>query len=154
MTVEILTEHLCSGTIQYPQVGVKYFSMITIESTYIIALGFSTNSTTWLPVNIFYSILNLQQQKNSDRSNYHHYIELTNLRKEDTIIDGDIRMKSLSRNLFAFTRLATYNVLYLLLFMLFLENFRVALRISLLWIWTYQPYQLIWVKFSWTYPIH
>jgi len=69
-----------------------------------ISAGFSTNSTTWLPVNNNYGTINLERLKTLGRSNYHHYKELTNLRKEETIIDGDIRMKVLSRTLFTFTR--------------------------------------------------
>ncbi|KAG4074473.1 hypothetical protein HA402_015762 [Bradysia odoriphaga] len=69
-----------------------------------VSAGFSTNSSTWLPVNNNYATINLERLKTLSRSSYHHYKELSSLRKEETIIDGDIRMKVLSRTLFAFTR--------------------------------------------------
>lgn len=88
---------------------------LSLANAFIISLGFSTNLTTWLPINSAYTTINLERLKSLNRSDYHHYIELTNLRKEDTIIDGDIRMKILSRTLFAFTRYTCniYDVLYL-----------------------------------------
>lgn len=80
-----------------------------------VSAGFSTNSTTWLLVNENYPEVNVQVQRQANRSHYHHYRELTTLRKEPTIIHGDLHSKVLAKEVLAFTReypgLPTYVVL-------------------------------------------
>lgn len=77
--------------------------------------GFSTNQTTWTLVNENYPTVNVATQRKAERSHYHHYRELTTLRKEPTVIVGDLQSKVLSRDVLAFTReypgLPTYVVL-------------------------------------------
>lgn len=70
----------------------------------LLLSGFSTSSKTWLPVNPNYKTINLEALKNSSRSHYHHYKELTKLRQEFTIINGDYNAKSLNKELFVFLR--------------------------------------------------
>lgn len=77
--------------------------------------GFSSNQTTWTLVNENYHTVNVATQRAAERSHYHHFRELTTLRKEPTIIVGDLNTKVLSRDVLAFTReypgLPTYVVL-------------------------------------------
>lgn len=69
-----------------------------------VSAGFSTNATTWLPVHTNYPDVNVAVQKAANRSHYHHYIELTTLRKEPTLVLGDLRTKSLNRDVLAMIR--------------------------------------------------
>lgn len=66
--------------------------------------GFSTSSITWLPVEKSYRTINVQLATEATRSHYHHLKELTALRKETTIAMGALISKSITKNIFAFTR--------------------------------------------------
>ena len=72
------------------------------------ALGFSSNQTTWLPVNENYIYLNLQAQKDAERSHYKVYKQLTELRKEAAIQLGETQVAALSERVLAFTRYLPY----------------------------------------------
>lgn len=76
--------------------------------------GFSANATTWLPVHQNYQQLNVAAEKAANRSHYHHFKELTALRKEATFIHGDLRTKTLNKDVLALTRLVR-NILFLML---------------------------------------
>lgn len=69
-----------------------------------LSAGFSTNLTTWLPVHQNYPQINVALAKATNRSHYHHYKELTALRKEATFIHGDLRSKTLNSDVFAMIR--------------------------------------------------
>lgn len=66
--------------------------------------GFTTNATTWLPINSNYKTLNVAPLKELPRGNYHHYRKLTKLRQHSTQINGDVNIKFLQHNIFAFIR--------------------------------------------------
>lgn len=66
--------------------------------------GFSSGETLWLPINENYKTVNVDAQNDQQRSHLKHYIELSKLRKHKTFRNGDLRMKSLSKDVFAFTR--------------------------------------------------
>lgn len=66
--------------------------------------GFSTNAVTWLPVQEKFTEINVNIQKNAERSNYHYFKELISLRKEDTLIYGGFNSKVMAKYVFAFTR--------------------------------------------------
>lgn len=66
--------------------------------------GFSSNSTTWLPVNPNYWRLNLDVQKKENWSHYSVYKQLTKLKKTRTIQRGSFDGYILSEWVYAFSR--------------------------------------------------
>lgn len=66
--------------------------------------GFSSSNSPWLPVNENYMSINVETEKENERSHLNFYKELTKLRKHKTFQHGDLTMKSLSKDIFAFTR--------------------------------------------------
>nr|CAD7575117.1 unnamed protein product [Timema californicum] len=68
--------------------------------------GFSTNATTWLPVNPNYLTLNLAAQVNADESESHYkvYQRLTGLRQTNTIQRGSLETHVISKLIFSFSR--------------------------------------------------
>ncbi|CAH0700922.1 unnamed protein product [Spodoptera exigua] len=77
--------------------------------------GFSTNSSTWLPIAEDYTEINLAKQKADARSHYKVYQALTNLRKEKTLSHGEYDIRALSDSSFYLVRyLRTYDTLVLL----------------------------------------
>ncbi|XP_050421275.1 maltase 2-like [Adelges cooleyi] len=66
--------------------------------------GFSSNLTTWLPLNPNYWSVNLEAQKKQSRSHYSVYKRLIQLRKTRTVQRGSFEDHILSRWVFAFTR--------------------------------------------------
>lgn len=80
-----------------------------------LSAGFSTSNETWLLINDNFRTINVHEQRAANRSYYHHYRELAALRKEPTIVLGDLHSKVISREVLAFTReypgLPTYVVL-------------------------------------------
>jgi len=66
--------------------------------------GFSSNSSTWLPVNPNYWKLNLDSQKKQHYSHYAVYKRLTELRKTRTIQRGSYDGHAPSEWVFAFSR--------------------------------------------------
>lgn len=69
-----------------------------------LSSGFSTNATTWLPIHKNYPQVNVASAKAANRSHYHHFKELTALRKEPTFVLGDLRSKTLNSDVFALIR--------------------------------------------------
>lgn len=68
--------------------------------------GFSnTTGRTWLPVHRNYADINLQAQKEDERSTYKLYQNLIKLRKENRVLQiGGYHSEALSQNVFAFFR--------------------------------------------------
>ncbi|XP_011702147.1 PREDICTED: alpha-glucosidase-like isoform X2 [Wasmannia auropunctata] len=66
--------------------------------------GFSTNSTTWLPVNKNYVTLNLAAQKKQDSSYYALYKAVAALRKWPAVKSGALTTRLLDDDVLAFTR--------------------------------------------------
>nr|CAD7451872.1 unnamed protein product [Timema tahoe] len=71
-----------------------------------VYLSFSTNATTWLPVNPNYLTLNLAAQVNADESESHYkvYQRLTGLRQTNTIQRGSLDTQVISELIFSFSR--------------------------------------------------
>ncbi|XP_046740846.1 maltase 1-like [Diprion similis] len=69
--------------------------------------GFSTNPTTWLPVNRNYISLNLAAQKAVRHSHYHVYQAMTALRKLPIFKQGSLSVEVLAGNVLAITRSVT-----------------------------------------------
>jgi alpha-glucosidase len=70
--------------------------------------GFSTNDTTWLPVNDNYEELNLKAQKAAAKSHYKVYKDLTTLRKNPVIQRGETHVAAISERVLGFTRYCTF----------------------------------------------
>ncbi|XP_059476122.1 maltase 1-like [Neocloeon triangulifer] len=66
--------------------------------------GFTTGSTSWLPVNPNYVNLNLEDQMSSIRTEFTFYQRLAEARKSNTIRFGSLEYKSINNDVFAFTR--------------------------------------------------
>ncbi|XP_045510802.1 maltase 1-like [Colias croceus] len=78
--------------------------------------GFSSGDSTWLPVADDYKEINLELQKEQERSHYKVYQALTTLRKrEKSLSHGDYSIRALSDNTLYITRyLRTYPTIVLL----------------------------------------
>nr|CAD7451879.1 unnamed protein product [Timema tahoe] len=59
--------------------------------------GFSSNKSTWLPVNDNYMKLNLQSQKLAKESHYHVYKRLVQARRSTTLQKGDVDIQAVSK---------------------------------------------------------
>nr|CAD7594636.1 unnamed protein product [Timema genevievae] len=59
--------------------------------------GFSSNTSTWLPVNDNYMKLNLQSQKLAKESHYHVYKRLVQARRSATLQKGDVDIQVVSK---------------------------------------------------------
>lgn len=66
--------------------------------------GFSSGESTWLPVNPNYVDLNLEKQKQAERSHYKTYQELVKLRKHETFRKGSIQMIPYNEQVVTFVR--------------------------------------------------
>lgn len=66
--------------------------------------GFSSGEQPWLPINENFKTVNVEMQNDQARSHLKHYKELSKLRTHKTFQNGDLTMKSLSKDVFAFTR--------------------------------------------------
>ncbi|XP_068991493.1 uncharacterized protein [Neodiprion pinetum] len=67
--------------------------------------GFSTSNSSWLPVNDNYVFRNLAVQKTAERSNYHTYQAILQLRQRECIKYGTTQFLSLNSDMvLAFTR--------------------------------------------------
>jgi alpha-glucosidase len=69
-----------------------------------VSAGFSTNSTTWLPVHANYRTLNVKAQKEAATSHFAVYKTLSTLRNEDTFIYGGYHPQTIGGDVFAFVR--------------------------------------------------
>ena len=77
--------------------------------------GFSTNSTTWLPVNTKYTAVNLAQEKIDVDSHYKLYTELTSLRKTDALKNGGLSTAVLNKDILAVMRNGAKEIVTLLI---------------------------------------
>ena len=66
--------------------------------------GFSTNSTTWLPINKNYETLNLVTQKMNNNSYYAFYRAVSTLKNTPIAEKGNLITKVLNENVLAFSR--------------------------------------------------
>ncbi|XP_022821247.1 maltase A1-like isoform X2 [Spodoptera litura] len=78
--------------------------------------GFSSNSSTWLPIAEDYQEINLAKQKVDARSHYKVYQALTALRKEKTLSHGEYDIRALSDSLFYLVRYLSTHDTFVLLF--------------------------------------
>ncbi|XP_039764936.1 maltase 2-like [Pararge aegeria] len=78
--------------------------------------GFSTNSTTWLPIALDYTEINLKAQKEAKRSHYKVYKSLISLRKQPALSHGSYHIQALSENTFILIRHLITHDTYALLF--------------------------------------
>lgn len=66
--------------------------------------GFSTAEKTWLPVRPNYVYKNLEVQKNAERSTYKFYLQLSELRKKHTMMEGTYESKVIDDDILTFIR--------------------------------------------------
>jgi alpha-glucosidase len=66
--------------------------------------GFTTSNETWLPIHPNYVNINLQAQKNMERSTYKYLQSLTALRKKRAFREGKYDDKVISEHVFAYAR--------------------------------------------------
>ncbi|XP_055540589.1 alpha-glucosidase-like [Wyeomyia smithii] len=66
--------------------------------------GFSTNGTTWLDVHPQYAERNVAAQQNELRSTWYHFRNMTYLRREKTIRDGDFLHRTIGTSVYALLR--------------------------------------------------
>lgn len=66
--------------------------------------GFSSNSSTWLPVNPNYKTLNLANEKEDENSYYALYEKLSKLKKSSHFKQANLVTKVLDEYIFAFAR--------------------------------------------------
>jgi alpha-glucosidase len=66
--------------------------------------GFTTAARSWLPVHTNYNQINLERQMEDEKSHYGLFKKLLELRKEDTMENGDFHSKALSHNVFSYSR--------------------------------------------------
>lgn len=69
--------------------------------------GFSTASTTWLPVADNYQQVNVENQEKDIRSHLKVYKRLQELRREKTIQYGAVEYKALNKDVLAIARFYT-----------------------------------------------
>ncbi|XP_043271077.1 alpha-glucosidase-like [Venturia canescens] len=66
--------------------------------------GFSSNVSTWLPVNDNYLTVNLENEKAADDSYFKLYKDISALRRLPAIREGNLSTRLLNSNVFAFSR--------------------------------------------------
>ncbi|XP_076656314.1 alpha-glucosidase-like [Halictus rubicundus] len=69
-----------------------------------VSAGFSTNSTTWIPVNRNYKVLNLAEQKKDPNSFYNFYTSMARLKKSPALKHGNLTDQLLSANVLYIAR--------------------------------------------------
>lgn len=69
-----------------------------------VSSGFSTNTSTWLPVHENYLTLNVAQQKDVEKSHYNYFKRLSSLKLHETMISGEYIPRIFSEDIFAYTR--------------------------------------------------
>uniref|UniRef100_A0A0K8VXQ9 alpha-glucosidase n=1 Tax=Bactrocera latifrons TaxID=174628 RepID=A0A0K8VXQ9_BACLA len=77
--------------------------------------GFSTNSTTWLPINPNYVTVNVQTEEAASKSHLTIYNQLVALRKSKTLQQGDVSYTAIGDNVLAIKRFLKDEKTYLLL---------------------------------------
>ncbi|XP_058449987.1 alpha-glucosidase-like [Malaya genurostris] len=66
--------------------------------------GFSTNQSTWLKVHPGYETLNVKLQQESQSSTFYHYRNMTELRRHETLRDGDYLHRTVGTKVYALLR--------------------------------------------------
>lgn len=75
--------------------------------------GFSTNSSTWLPVSSKYLENNLAKQKaGGNKTHYAIYKKLVEYRKTDTLKYGELESAALAKNVLALARFVLQKIFY------------------------------------------
>lgn len=69
-----------------------------------VSAGFSTNSTTWLPVSPYYKQNNYKLQKSAPRSHVKIFKSLLRLRKQRTLREGTFDIKLVDENMLVYKR--------------------------------------------------
>ncbi|XP_069700379.1 maltase A1-like [Periplaneta americana] len=96
--------------------------------------GFSTNASTWLPVNPNYKELNLAAEKSAEKSHYKVYKQLIELRKTPTIRQGGTQVDALSEKVLTFARFLEGEDSYIVLVNLGDETETVNLKNTFDWL--------------------
>jgi len=76
--------------------------------------GFSTNSTTWLPINPNYVTVNVETESAATTSHLKFYKQLVELRKEKTLQYGTTRYSAINDNVVAIKRSLSGQTSYIL----------------------------------------
>ncbi|XP_034476692.1 maltase A1 [Drosophila innubila] len=76
--------------------------------------GFSTNSTTWLPINPNYVTVNVETESAADSSHLKFYKQLVELRKTKTLQYGNTRYAAVNDNVVAIKRSLSGQTSYIL----------------------------------------
>ncbi|XP_017868310.1 PREDICTED: maltase A3 [Drosophila arizonae] len=76
--------------------------------------GFSTNSSTWLPINPNYVTVNVAAETAADTSHLHLYKQLVELRKSKTLQYGTTRYAAINENVVAIKRALSGQPTYVL----------------------------------------
>lgn len=66
--------------------------------------GFSTNSSTWLPLNPNYVTINVESERSQSKSYLNVYKELSELRKTKTLQYGNLMYGAVENNVLAIKR--------------------------------------------------
>ncbi|XP_037934167.1 maltase A3-like [Teleopsis dalmanni] len=77
--------------------------------------GFSTNSTTWLPINPNYVSVNMESENTDSKSHLSIYKQLSELRKTQTLQYGDVKYGAVNDNILAIKRSLPGEKTYILL---------------------------------------
>ncbi|KAK7871760.1 hypothetical protein R5R35_014027 [Gryllus longicercus] len=86
------------------QIISKYSSRTPFQWDSSTSAGFSTNMSTWLPVNRNYRSVNLHLQRAASNSHYRVFRRLVAMRQEATIRKGQLAMHALSDFVLSFSR--------------------------------------------------
>lgn len=73
-------------------------------TTFYFSKGFSSNPSTWLPVNPDYWRVNVESQKEVPNSRYNMFKALSKLRKTKTLKFGNFESYVISSSIYAFSR--------------------------------------------------
>ena len=66
--------------------------------------GFTEEKKSWLPVNPNYYKLNVEDQKKIPTSNYNFYKKMSQLRKTDTLKNGDLHTYNITKSIYILKR--------------------------------------------------
>lgn len=69
-----------------------------------INAGFTENKKAWLPVNPNYYNVNVESQKKIPTSNYNFYKKMSQLRKTDTLKNGDLQTYNITKSIYILKR--------------------------------------------------
>ncbi|XP_073812672.1 maltase A3-like [Musca autumnalis] len=77
--------------------------------------GFSTNSSTWLPVNPYYLITNVESERARPKSHLNVYKQMSELRQTKTLQYGNLQYGNVGENVLAIKRSLPVEKTYILL---------------------------------------